>query len=360
VTERREDRAAKVDSRRRVRRPTVGDVARHADVSQSTASRVLSGRGYASEDVRQRVRGVADALGYVPNDIARSLKARQSGVVGMVIDDLSQSFFADVAAGIEGVLRAHGYRMLLAGTDGIFSEEAAALDRFAALQVEGIILAPATAASVSHVRDAIGRGIPIVEVDRQATDGACDAVLLENERGGWLATRHLIERGHRRIAILGAPLTTGEGRTAGYRNALKEAGIPVDDRLIACVPGHPADPESAAAELIGANPEATAVFAVNNILAGGVLMALRRRRWTIPDRCSVVGFDDVPWMSFIEPALTTVAQPTREIGEQAALLLLDRIDGRLVGPPVTRRLEPRLVVRASTGPPPRLPESERM
>ncbi len=333
-----------------VQRPTVADVARRAGVSQSTASRVLSGRGYVSSDAAGRVRRAAEALAYVPNDIARSLKARSTRVIGMLIDDLSQAFFAEVAAGIEAVLRTHGFTMILAGTGGISANESDALERFASLRVEGIVLAPAAPDSPSIVRRAIDRGIPIVEVDRRAAPGACDAVLIENERGGYLATRHLVELGHRRIALFGTPFTTGEGRLAGYRSALTEAGIPFDEHLVSRVTFHPSEPEIAAGWLLDANPDATAIFATNNILTGGALQALRIRGRRVPDECSLIGFDDVPWMSFVDPSVTTIAQPAREIGEEAAHLLLDRIDGRLTGPPIARYLEPWLVVRGSTGP----------
>ena len=334
-------------------RPTVGDVARGAQVSKSTASRVLSGRGYVSSEALERVRRAVDTLGYVPNDIARSLKARSSRVIGMVIDDLSEPFFAEVAAGIESVLRAHGFRMFLAATEGVSQNEAEALERFAAMQAEGIIISASTPDSPAIMRDAIARRIPIVEVDRRVADGACDGVVLENERAGYLATRHLIELGHRHIVVVGGPFTSGDGRIAGYRSALAEAGIPVDERLISRVSFHPADPASAVGQVLDASPHATALFTTGDILAEGGLMALRRRRRTIPGDFSIVGFDDVPWMLLIDPSLTTVAQPTREIGTHAAELLLDRVEGRVVGPPLTRYLEPRLVVRESTGPAPR-------
>jgi LacI family transcriptional regulator, galactose operon repressor len=332
------------------RRPTLADVALKAGVSQSTASRALSGGGYISPRAAAKVRRAAESLRYVPNDIARSLKGNSTRVIGMVIDDLSQAFFAEVAAGIEAVLRKEGYRMILAGTDGVSAEEEDALERFAAIRAEGVVLAPATPDSPAIVHRAIGRGIPIVEVDRRAAPGECDAVLIENERGGYVATRHLIDLGHRRIAICVTPFTTGEDRFAGYRSALIEADIPFDPRLVAHVPFHPANPEAAAGWLLDANPDVTAIFATNNILTGGVLQALKMRGRKTPVDVSVVGFDDVPWMSFVDPPVTTVAQPAREIGAAAARLLLDRIGGSLSGPPTTRYLQPKLLVRESTGP----------
>jgi LacI family transcriptional regulator len=335
------------------RRPTVGDVAGHAGVSWSTASRALSGRGYVSRQALDRVQRAVETLGYVPNDIARSLKARSTKVIGMVIDDFSQGFFAEVAVGIESVLRRHGYHLLLAASDGTSENEAAALGRFEALRAEGIIVAPATPDSPAVIASLIARGMSIVEVDRRAAPGTCDAVLLENERAAYLATRHLIDLGHRRIALIAGPFTTGDGRAAGYRSALRAAGIPVDERLVSRVTFHPADPALAAGQLLDANRDTTAIVAGNNILAGGAVLAARQRNLRIPEDCSIVGFDDVPWMSFAEPALTTVAQPAREIGAQTARLLLDRMEGRLSGPPETRYLEPALIIRASTAPPSR-------
>ena len=333
------------------RRATAADVARAAGVSESTASRALSGRGYVSGRALARVRQAASELGYVPNDIARSLKGQSTRVIGMVIDDLSQTFFAEVAAGIEAVLRSRGYRLFLAASGGESLEESAALDEFETMRADGVIVAPATPDSPAIVKSAVSRGVPVVEVDRRTEPGLCDAVLLHNELGGYLATRHLLDLGHRRIAIISGPFTTGEERLGGYIRAFMEAGIPIDERLVVRASFHPPDPSAVAGDLLDANPDVTAVFACNNILASGVVQALRARGRRIPGDVSVMGFDDVVWMSLLDAPLSTVAQPAREIGRQAAQLLLDRIEGLLQGPPVTLFLEPRLIIRESTAPP---------
>lgn len=327
---------------------TINDVARLAGLSPSTASRALSGYGYASDEAVRRVRSAAAELGYVPNAIARSLKSRSTRVIGMVVDDLAQSFFAEVAAGIEAVLRAEGYRLFLASSDGQVAGEAEAFDRFASMRVEGIIVAPATSESPAIVRAAARRGIPVVEFDRRAAAGICDGVLLENERGGYEAASHLLTLGHTRIAIICGPFTSGDGRLAGYQSALAEAGLPFEETLVARTGFHPANPEGAVSEVLDHNPEATAIIAGNNILAGGALTVVRRRGWRIPEDFSIVAFDDDPWMSFVEPALTTIRQPARAIGRETARLLLDRIEGSLTGPPVTRYLSPSLMIRQST------------
>lgn len=336
---------------RSARRATVEDVAQHAGVSQSTASRALSGRGYVSERALARVRQAVTELGYVPNDIARSLKGQSTRVIGMVVDSLSQTFFAEVAAGIETVLRSRGYRLFLAASGGESQDESAALHEFEAIRADGVIVAPAAPDSAAIVKSVISHGVPVVEVDRRTVAGLCDAVLLQNEMGGYLATKHLLDFGHIRIGVIAGSFTTGGDRLAGYRRALQEAGIEFDDRLVVRTTFHPADPAAVAGALLDANPDATAVFTTNNVLASGVVMAARARRCAIPGDVSLVGFDDEPWMSFLDPTLTTVAQPTREIGRQAAQLLVDRIEGRLQDPPVTLLLEPRLIVRQSTAPP---------
>jgi LacI family transcriptional regulator len=312
----------------------------------------MSGRGYVSAEVRTQVQEAAQRLGYVPDGIARSLRARTTHVIGVVISDIGNPFYAEVANGVEAELRTRGYQMLLADSDGRPDDERAALQTFQSMRMAGLIITPAVPSS-DAVEQLVRAGMPVIEVDRVTTDGRCDAVLVENERGAYQATRHLVELGHQRIgAIVGeVSYTTGAGRLDGYRAALQEAGLPVDDAIVRHTSFHPPDARVIAGELLEAHPEVTAVFATNNVLAQGALRAIRETGRRVPRDISLVGFDDAPWMEFAEPGITTVSQPTAELGREAASLLVDRLAGDLTGRPVVRRLPTRLVRRGSAGPP---------
>jgi LacI family transcriptional regulator len=326
---------------------TLADIAREAGTSPSTASRALNGSGYVSEAARDRLVAVANRLGYVPNESARTLKQRTSRVVGVVVSDLDNQFYARLAAGIEQVLREANYQMMVLGDNSEVAEEVAGARTFLAMRAPGVIMTPVGSDATELLRS---RGIAVVEVDRRLADVPCDAVVIDNERGGREATMHLVGLGHRRIALLGVETdwTSDAGRLNGYRTALRNAGIEFDQRLVVRIPLHSPDTEMRIEALLDEGAP-TAIFAANNTLAEQVWHVLRRRGLRIPGDVSLVGFDDVPWMGMVEPAITVVEQPTLELGRRAALLLLRRLDGPSLDPAV-EILQPRLVVRGSTGP----------
>jgi LacI family transcriptional regulator len=325
---------------------TLADIAREAGTSPSTASRALNGSGYVSEAARDRLVAVANRLGYVPNASARTLKQRTSRVVGVVVSDLDNQFYARLAAGIEQVLREANYQMMVLGDNSEAAEEVAGARTFLAMRAPGVIMTPVGSDATELLRS---RGIAVVEVDRRLANVPCDAVVIDNERGGREATMHLVGLGHKRIALLGVETdwTSDAGRLNGYRTALRNAGIEFDRRLVVRIPLHSPDTEMRIEALLD-DGAPTAIFAANNTLAEQVWHVLRRRGLRIPGDVSLVGFDDVPWMGMVDPAITVVEQPTLELGRRAALLLLRRLDGPTVEPAL-EILQPRLVVRGSTG-----------
>jgi LacI family transcriptional regulator len=331
------------------RRPvTLADLAREAGTSASTASRALSGRGYVSPVARDRLLAAAERLGYVPNASARTLKQRTSRVVGVVVSDLRNQFYARLAAGIEQALREADFQMMLLGDNNESVEELAAARTFLAMHAPGVIMTPVGAAATELL---VRHGIAVVEVDRRLAEVDCDAVVIDNEAGARAATAHLLEHGHTRIGLLGVDTewTTDAGRRRGYRAAHAGAGVPVDERLVLRVGVHADDAEEQIGRLLD-DEAPTALFAANNLLAEQAWNVLRRRGLRLPDEISLVGFDDVPWMAMVEPGITVVAQPTVEMGRRAAQLLLARAES-----PASRAsvdiLDPELVVRGSTGPP---------
>ena len=326
---------------------TLADIAREAGTSPSTASRALNGRGYVSEAARDRLLAVADRLGYVPNASARTLKQQRSRVVGVVVSDLGNQFYATLAAGIEQVLREADYQMMVLGDNSEASEEVEGARTFLAMRAPGVIMTPVGGDASELLRR---QGVAVVEVDRRLADVDCDAVVIDNERGGREATLHLAGLGHRRIALLGVETdwTSDAGRLKGYRTGLRTASLPFDRRLVARIPLHSPDTEARIEALLDEGAP-TGIFAANNTLAEQVWRVLRRRGMRIPGDVSLVGFDDVPWMEMVEPGITVVEQPTLELGRRAARLLLRRLNGPTL-PPAVEILQPRLVVRGSTGP----------
>jgi LacI family transcriptional regulator len=326
---------------------TLADIARAAGTSASTASRALSGRGYVSPDARARLLAAAERLGYVPNASARTLKQRQSRVIGVVVSDLGNQFYGRLAAGIEETLRGSDYQMVLVADNASSSEEVAGARTFLAMRAPGVIMTPvgreASALLARH-------GVPVVEIDRQLAGSPCDAVVIDNERGACEATEHLLGLGHRRIGLLvvDTDWTSDVGRLRGYRLAHEQAGVPVDERLIVRVAPNAEDVYARVGALLDVE-DPTAIFAANNLLAEHAWHVLRRRRLRLPEDVSLVGFDDMPWMEMVSPPITVVAQPTIELGRRAAGLLLRRIAAPGAAPAV-ERLQPWLVVRGSTGP----------
>jgi len=325
---------------------TLADVAREAGTSASTASRALSGRGYVAPHVRKRLIATADRLGYVPNLSARTLKQRTSRVVGVVVSDLANQFYAALASGIETTLRAADYQMLLLGDNSEAAQELTGVRTFLSMRAPGVIMTPASNYAADLL---VARGVPVVEVDRRLAHGTCDAVVIDNEQGGRAAVEHLIELGHERIGLLMAKTTwtTDAGRLQGYRAALGAAGMKVDRKLIVKVATHAADATGRIAALLE-EQRPTAIFAANNVLAEQAWRVLRERKLSIPRDISLVAFDDVPWMGMVQPAITAVAQPTFEMGRRAALLLLRRLEDPTCGRTV-EVLEPHLITRGSTG-----------
>jgi LacI family transcriptional regulator, galactose operon repressor len=328
---------------------TLADIAREAGTSPSTASRAINGKGYVSDAARARLLDAADRLGYVPNASARTLKQKTSRIVGVIVSDLGNQFYGRLAAAIEQTLREADYQMVLVGDNSENAEELAGVRTFLAMRAPGVIMTPVS----DEASQLLARhGTIVVEVDRRLARVSCDAVVIDNERGARDATAHLLAAGHRRVALLVAATnwTSDVGRLNGYSQAHDEAGVPIDERLIVRVAFHAPDAETQIGKLLD-DEQPTAIFAANNLLAEQAWRVVRERGLSLPDDISLVGFDDVPWMEMVSPAITVVAQPTDELGHVAARLLLRRIADPSCEPAV-EQLEPTLIVRGSTGPVP--------
>jgi LacI family transcriptional regulator len=328
---------------------TIKDVAKAAGVSQSTTSRAMSGEGYVAAHVRERVRAVAEDLGYVPHAMARSLRKQASRSIGVLVSDLRNPFYADLAAGIAARARSQGYTMMVVDDQGSVEEELSSARVFVSTRSAGVILTPLS----SDVGEYLMRQhIPVVEADRQFCAGRCDAVIVDNASIARRVTDHLIALGHRRIALLSdeTDWTTGGERAAGYRRSLEEAGIGVEPSLVVAAGWDSRGAQRSAVDLLARGDPPTAIFAVNNLVAEGVWRAAHDLGLRVPEDLSIVSFDDARWMSMVSPGITAIAQDAVALGEAAVDQLLARIDDPF-SPPRTVVLEATVVPRGSTAAP---------
>jgi LacI family transcriptional regulator len=335
-------------------RPTLRDVASAAGVHPATASRALNDatRSLVRPATVARVREVAATLGYQVNPIARSLKTSKSETVGVLVPDLTNPLFPPIVRGIEDTLAANGYTVVTANTDNDPVRTSANFTAMLARQVDGFIVATALLDD-PFMHEAAQRGVPMVLVNRQTEHLDVSAVAGDDAAGVTRTVQHLVSLGHRDIAHVAGPLSisTGTVRMRAFRVAVHSHGLR-DDRIIEASAYSEAAGRTALLELLellgGDRP--TAVVAGNDLLAIGCYDALAESGLRCPDDVSVVGFNDMPFISRLQPPLTSVRVPTYELGVEAARLLLDQLSGRTVTSRVVL-LPAQLVERGSTGPP---------
>lgn len=324
---------------------TVLDVARAAGVSPSTVSRILNGTARVAADKRAAVEAAIAKLNFRPNLFARSLKTGTTMTVGIVTQDVESPFYGRAMKGIEEGLSGSGYAPIIVSGHWNAKEEAERVELLMARRIDGLIIL------TGHLSDEQVRAFalhqPVVATGRQVDGPQLRSCQLDQEMGGYLATRHLINLGHRRIAHITGPQDHDDAqqRLAGYRRALQEAGLAADPALVVQGDFMESGGLMAMSRLIDSGESFTAVFAANDQSAYGARMALYRRGVRVPDDVSVVGFDDLPASAYLTPPLTTVRQPIYEVGLYAARTLLG-----LMGHPVEPITLPpmELVVRETT------------
>jgi DNA-binding LacI/PurR family transcriptional regulator len=337
------------------RRPTIRDVAARAGVSHQTVSRVINAREEVAPETRKRVRAAIRELQYVPSPLARGLMGSRTHSLGMVTADVTDHFFAEAIAGAERETRKRGYYLIVASVEGeAEDDELAYLRLMLERRVEGLIVArPQVPLMLGQLPPAAAQ-VPLVSIGTSEGPGFM-TVDVDNRGGGFEATSRLLAHGHRAIATITGPSEwpSARERLDGYRLALREASA-YDERLVEPAPDWGLESgQEALSRLLSRAAGFTAVFAHSDLLALGAIRELRARGLSVPDDMSVVGYDDIPVAGFVDPPLTTVRQPMREVGALAAKLLLDHISGD--GPtPVGGRihLPTRVVERGSVSPPP--------
>lgn len=342
-----EEKAASLDTKS----TTMKDVAKRAGVSIATASRVLNGQGYSSEEAKNKVTQAAHELGYRPNDIARSLKLKRTDTIGLMITDIVNPFYSILASGVLAAASKYGYHVIVSATDENPKLESEYLQVLMEKRAVGVI-AVCTGENVSCWREAQSLGIKIVFVDREIPGfDFADIILVDNIKGAYDAVSALINLGHRRIGIINGPITTttGQQRLDGYIKAHHDAKIKIDDELQEIVTFKGESGHEAARKLLELDNPPTAIFATNNVLGQAAMFVINHQGLRIPDDISLIIFDDVPWATLTKPSVTVVSQPTYELGFKGMEILHERLDPgeSSLSSPLKLVLDPELIMRDS-------------
>jgi LacI family transcriptional regulator len=323
------------------------DVASRAGVSTSTVSHVLNGTRKVSPATVQAVQRAIQALGYIPNTLARSLARSSTNTIGVAISALSNHYFSETVQAIETECVRHGYMMLFADPHDDPEQELRVVTALHHRRVDGILLAPSTGSSALEYLQA--NEMPTVLVDRMMSE-QFDQVGVENTQSTQALVAHLIEHGHRRIGFIAGRegLSTTDERVAGYRAALQAAGLVFDQQLLVNGGSNSEPARQATAQLLALPVPPTAIMAGNNLMTLGAMHALREARIEVPGQMALVGFDDFDWADFFVPRLTLIAQPVKELGARAVHMLLQRM-ATPGAPTQSVRLAPSLQRRDSCG-----------
>ncbi len=330
---------------------TIRDVARLAGVAPITVSRVINNSDYASAETRLRVQQAIQQLGYVPNSLSQSFRWKQTGLLALLVTDITNPFWTTVARGIEDAASDAGMNVILCNTDEREDEVDRYLQVLLAKQIDGVFLVPA--GSDQAPLEAIkAHGIPAVVLDRRLPDLILDVVRCDSEHGAYLATSYLLKLGHQRIALVNGPrgVSTVEDRQNGFCRAFREAGLEPPFDLVFNGAFTIESGEAQAAQALAAAHRPTAIFAANNFLTLGALKTIHAAGLTIPKDISLAGFDDLPYTVLVDPSLTVASQPAYEMGRTAAELLLARLKNKAPSMPQEIILPAGLIIRESCAP----------
>ncbi|MGA2859845.1 MAG: LacI family DNA-binding transcriptional regulator [Candidatus Sulfotelmatobacter sp.] len=331
---------------------TMRQIAERARVSIGTVSHVINDTAKVREKLRQRVLEAIRSLGYQPSQLARGLRRNQTSMLVMIIPDVTNPFFPAVVRGVEDVAYSSSLRLVLCNTDNDPRKEISYLNELRAYRPAGWLVIPSVDSEIStHLKPAVS-GPPVVCIDRQPKGWSGDVVLVANEAGAYSATRHLLRMGHRQLAVITGPLHLANAveRLNGFKRALAEAKVSIEPDYVQEARFERNSGYHAAKRLLGMLPRPTAIFACNDLMALGVLLAARELGLHCPEELSIVGFDNLDFAEFTAPALTTVCQPGYQLGTTAARLLLERIAG-LKQPPQRVVLPTELKIRNSVASP---------
>lgn len=334
---------------------SIKDIAKAAGVSHSTVSRALADSPLVSAETKTRIQKLALEMGYSPDARARSLVMGRTQTIGVVVTTISDPFIAQIVQAVEQTAYDFDYTIILATSGAEPEREIAAVEMLRSKRVDGVIVTSSRVGALyqEHL-DRLGVPVVLVNSHQEQSGSYTFSVSVDNRHGGCLATHHLIDLGHRRIAYVTGPADHSDdlARLAGYRDALQNAGLPFDPYLVVPGSGRVDGGEDALPRLMALQDQPTAAFCYNDMTAIGLIGAARRAGLQVPESLAVVGFDDIPFATYVSPALTTVAQPIPHMGRQATEMVLDLVlSSRDPERAVTNVLvQGKLVVRESAAP----------
>ncbi len=332
----------------------ISDVAKLAGVSKSTISKVFSNDEKISQATKDKVLEIARKLDYRPSLIPGALRTGKSKAIGLILPNVMNPFFPAIIKGVEDVAVENGYMVVFCNSDEKIEKEALYFQMFEDRWVDGIIISGVTGKSreeKEYIQSLHKKGIPVVLIDREIEDYFTNIVMIDNEGAASKGIQHCLDLGHKRIGLISAPLDIKifSDRFKGYRKTLEEKGIEFDQSLVIEGDQTTQSGREASKQFLSLDDPPTAIFALTDLMAIGALKEIQERDLKVPEDISVIGFDDIPLASLVNPALTTIAQPIYEIGREAMSLLIKNIEKK----DLTKSkiiLDTRLIVRESTAP----------
>jgi LacI family transcriptional regulator len=329
-------------------KPNIQDVAKLADVSIATVSRVINNQGGVRRVTEERILKAIEELGYIRSAAARTMKRKETNTIGVIVPDIKNPFFPLVMAGIEQKAREKEYFTILSSTNESPKVEEEIVKNFIERGVDGVIITTANE-NGDHLKLLQEQGIPVVAVDRSIKKFKVDTVLVDNKKGSYQAVQHLILQGHEKIAIICGPQSTTPGleRFLGYKKALEDYNIELDERYVMHGDFGEQSGIESTKKLFELDDQPTAIFSSNNLMTIGCMKALDELNWKLGSEVSFIGFDEVDIATFLNPKLSVVARPMNAIGEIAFQLLHERISFKGALPKREYLLSPELKIRES-------------
>lgn len=330
---------------------TIRDLALKLNISISTVSRALRGAQDVNPETKKAVLELANELNYEPNKVAQSLRSKKTKTIGIIVPEIAIHFFSSVISGIQDYTARHGYTIMICQSLESFETEKANIHMLVANRVDGLLISLSSQTrDFQHLEQLIAKKIPIVLFDRVVESLEVSKVVVDDHDGAFKAVEHLIKTGCRRIAYIGGSvsLSISNQRMKGYTDALKTNNLPVlPELMILCDEFHN-EPLLATQRLLDLPERPDAIFCINDPVAILIIQVLKQQKIRIPDEISVVGFTNEPVSRYIEPSITTVAQPAYQMGEAAARLFIDQVESPEFYRPTLETLQTELIIRNST------------
>ncbi|UOB18801.1 LacI family DNA-binding transcriptional regulator [Abyssalbus ytuae] len=334
------------------RKVTLKDISKNMNVSVSTVSKALRDSPEISEKTKNEIQAYAKKYNYRPNNIALSLKNQKTNNIGVIVPEIVHHFFSSVINGVERVAGEHGYNVIVCLSGESFEKEVKNMQMLANGSIDGFIISLSKETqkkqSFDHLEDSISHGLPVVLVDRVADEVDCDKVIIDDEQGAYNAVNYLIKKGAKRVALITMPdyMSVGKLRTLGYKRALKDAGLKVDEAIILKLEDLDGGYDEIK-HLIYSN-EIDAILASTEFFAVTAMKIARGKGIKVPEELAVIGFTDGIISQCASPTLTTVSQHSQEIGSMATQMIIKRLEGKDDEPYRTEVIKTTLVHREST------------